>query len=51
MMRGLLPLSPSDTMNATAPDGAHPRRIGDKNSKKLPAPVPLRGPEAEVLHI
>jgi hypothetical protein len=51
MMRGLLPLSPSFTMNATATDGASPGWIGDLNSKKHPAPVPRRGPEAEVLHI
>jgi hypothetical protein len=52
MMRGLLPLSPLVTMNAAAPDGVPPRRIGDKkfNKNSLPA-VPLRGPEEEVLRI
>jgi hypothetical protein len=37
MMRKLLPLYPSGTMNAAAPDGAPPRRIGDEKFKKLPA--------------
>jgi hypothetical protein len=37
MMRGLLPLYPSGTMIAAAPDGAPPRRIGDY-SKKTPGP-------------
>jgi len=36
-MGGLLPLYPSGTMIATAPDGAGPQRIGDKKFKKLPA--------------
>jgi hypothetical protein len=29
-MRGLLPIFPSGTMTAAAPDGSHPRQIGDK---------------------
>ena len=50
MMRGLLPLYPSGTMIAAAPDGSPPWRIGDYKFKKnsLPA-VPRRGPEAGVL--
>jgi hypothetical protein len=36
-MRGLLPLSPSGTMNAVAPEGAPSRQIDDKILKKLPA--------------
>ncbi len=35
MIRGLLPLSPSDTMIAAAPKGISLRRIGEQNLKKL----------------
>ena len=35
MMRGLLPLSPSVTMNAAAPDRAPPQRIGDYQKKSF----------------
>jgi hypothetical protein len=38
MMRGLLPLYPSVTMIAAAPDGAPPRRIGAKIEKKTTCP-------------
>jgi hypothetical protein len=38
MIRGWLQLSSSDTMIATAPEGTPPRRIGEQNSKQLPAP-------------
>ena len=41
MIRGLLQLSPSDTMIAAAPEGTPPRRIGKQNSKQLPAPLCL----------
>jgi len=48
-MRGkLLPLSLSATMNAAAPEGTPPRRIGDELKNSLPA-VPRRGLEAVVL--
>jgi hypothetical protein len=44
------PISP-DTMNATAPDGAPPRRF-EFQKVKLPSPaVPRRGPEAGEPHI
>jgi hypothetical protein len=36
--RELLQLSPSDRMIAAAPEGTPPRRIGEQNSKQLPAP-------------
>ena len=38
MIRGLLQLSPSDMMIAAAPEGTPLRRIGEQNSKQLPAP-------------
>ena len=41
MIRGWLQLSPSDTMIAAAPEGTPPRRIGEQNSKQLPAPLCL----------
>ncbi len=37
MIQGWLQLSPSDTMIAAAPEGTPPRRIGEQNSKQLPA--------------
>ena len=37
-------------MNAAAPDGTPPRRIGDKNSKNSLPAVPRRGLEAEIHH-
>jgi hypothetical protein len=51
MMRGLLPIYPSGTMNAATPDGAPPWRIGDQKIKKTLPAVPQRGLEAEVLRI
>jgi hypothetical protein len=51
MMRGLLPLSPSGTMNATVPTGRPHGGSVTITQKKLPVPVPQRGLEAEVLHI
>ena len=33
-------------MDAAAPEGSPPRRIGTNNSKKTLPAVPLRGPEA-----
>jgi hypothetical protein len=36
-------------MNATAPDRAPPRRIGDERKKNSLPAVPRRGPEAVVL--
>jgi hypothetical protein len=47
MIRGWLQLPPSDTMIAAAPEGTPPRRIGEQNSKQLPA-VLRRGPETGV---
>jgi len=38
MMRGFLQLSISDTRIAAAPEGTPQRRIGEQNSKQLPAP-------------
>jgi hypothetical protein len=50
MIPGSLPLYPSGTMIAAAPDGSPPWWIGDYKFKKnsLPA-VPRRGPEAGIL--
>jgi hypothetical protein len=47
-MRGLLPFFPSGTMVATAPDGAPPRRIGDKKLITISPPCLKRGPVAGV---
>jgi hypothetical protein len=51
MMRGLLPLFPSGTMNTAAPDGATPRRNGDYQKKYSLMPMPRRGPETGDLRI
>jgi hypothetical protein len=40
----------SGVMNAAAPDGTPPRRIGDYQKNSFPA-VPLRGPEVGFLHV
>ena len=50
MMQGLLPFSPSGTMNAAAPDGARPRRIGDYSKNSFPA-MPRRGPDAGIFRL
>jgi hypothetical protein len=41
MIQGWLQLSPSDTMIAAATEWTPPRRIGEQNSKQLPAPLCL----------
>jgi len=38
---GIVPIFPSDTMTAAAPDGTPPRRIGDKNFLKAISPLCL----------
>ena len=46
-MMGDYQIYSSVTMNAAAPDGAHPRRTNNKNFKQPTRPaVPRRGPEA-----
>ena len=44
MLRGLVTLYVSGTMNSAAPEGTPPRRLGDKKNSLLH--VPRRGPEA-----
>jgi hypothetical protein len=51
MIRGLLPLSPSDTMIAAAPKGISLRRIGEQNLKNSLSAMPRRGPVAGVCRI